>query len=153
VKVPLDGLVKVADAFPLAFVVVTAKRVPPVVVKLTTVPVATGDPLDLRTLAVIVTGGSLTSRDEAEDEIVSAAGALGSAGTPAVPPPPPPQPKTTSVNRDKNRLDRFLTFIIFLAFLEILTIGDSYAFQCMQSYANTISYRTSAITVPPEIMR
>jgi hypothetical protein len=129
VKVPLDGLVKVAVAFPLAFVVVTAERVPPVVVKFTTVPIATGEPLDLRTLAVIVTGGSLTSRDGAEDETVRAVGALGSAGITAVPPPPPPpHPKTTSVNNDKNRLDRFLTFMIFPAFLEIRTIGDFVCF-------------------------
>jgi hypothetical protein len=114
--------------------VVTAERVPPVVVKVTTVPVATGEPLDLRTLAVIVTGGSLTSRDGTEDETVRVAGALGSAGIMAVPPPPPPpQPKTTSVNSDKNRLDRFLTFMIFLAFLEFRTIGESFALQCIKS--------------------
>jgi hypothetical protein len=148
VKSPFVALVRVTVALPLAFVVVTAERVPPVVVKVTTVPVATGEPLDLRTLAVIVTGGSLTSRDGTEDETVRAAGALGSVGITAVPPPPPPQPTTTSINSDKNRLDRFLTFMIFLAFLEIRTIGESYAFQCIKSSVITIfillfsNYRT-----------
>ena len=123
IKSPFVALVRVAVALPLAFVVVTAERVPPEVVKFTTVPVATGEPLDLRTVAVIVTGGSFTSRDWAEDETVRAAGALGSAGITGVPPPPPPpHPRTTSVNTDKNRLDRFLTFMTFLAFLVFPTI-------------------------------
>jgi hypothetical protein len=139
VNVPLTALVRFAVALPLAFVVVTAERVPPVVEKLTTVPVATGEPLDLRTVAVMVTGGSLTSRDGADDETVRVAGALGSAGTTGTPPPPPPpHPRTASVNSDKKRLDRFLTFMIFLAFLEFRTIGDSYALQCLWSYALTI---------------
>ena len=118
VNVPAAALVRVAVALPVALVVVTVERIPPVVAKATTVPLATADPSALRTLAVIV-NGVLIDEDAAEDVTVRVAGgASGTTGVPSPPPPPPPQPKTTIVSRDNNRLDRFLTFMIFLPFFE-----------------------------------
>jgi hypothetical protein len=107
--------VRTAVASPLASVVVTAERVPPVVENTTTVPLATADPAAFRTLALIVTGVLIV--DVAAEEVsVKDAGTLGRMTT-SPPPPPPPQPNTTNVSRDNNRPDRFLTFMIFLLFL------------------------------------
>jgi hypothetical protein len=106
--------VRTAVASPLAFVEVTAERVPPVVENTTTVPLATADPAAFRTLALIVTGVLIVAV-AAEDVSVKDAGTLGGV-TITSPPPPPPQPNTTNVSRDNNRPDRFLKFMIFLLF-------------------------------------
>lgn len=114
VKSPLAALDRVAVATPPALVVVTAESVPPVVAKATAVPVATGEPSALRTVAEIVTG-VLTRADAVVEETVSVAGALVSTG---IPPPPPPQPAKVNNTRDINRQDRFLALMSFLAFFE-----------------------------------
>jgi hypothetical protein len=106
VKVPFAALFRVAVAMPLPLVVVTPDSVPPVVVKTTEVPVATGVPLDFRTVALTVTG-VLMRVEAGVADTVKDAGAFGSDDEP----PPPPHPSTVMTIRDKKRLNSFLTFM------------------------------------------